>query len=446
VSEVSARSALRVSRTGLPFSALFATASISRFASIASAIAFRTLGAVGRRGRSPRLARRMGGIEREVDGRGRARDLAQRQPRGGTGSRAVVALGRGDPIAADEALVARLQRRQAPGRTRCAIDVICSATVIWSATTIAEPRWGWCRDGRHADRGSHGGRRRGVWGAVAAAQEIGGPVALKADFAAPAHPIEIDAALLGLEGESALRSGWRELQRRVHTAGRQWTGAIVQPLVAPGADALVGTFNDPDLGPVIAVGLGGHQAGLAETVAFRLPPATDVEADELIDASTGVATQLDGFRGAAPLAREALRELILRFALLLAEVPEIVEADLNRSAARPTAASCSTCDCASSTGARSNASRRGNGDHRDDQRPADPRRGLQAARQQTDISTPLTGPRGGASRTRPPVTATMPTRRARGPARDPARRRPGGCVGACSADRRASDLGTSWTA
>ena len=80
---------------------------------------------------------------------------------------------------------------------------------------------------------------------------------------------------------------------------------------------------------MIAVGLGGRQAGLAESVAFRLPPATDVEADELIDASGGVATQPDGFRGVAALDRTALRELILRFALLLGEVPEVVDADLN---------------------------------------------------------------------------------------------------------------------
>ena len=42
-----------------------------------------------------------------------------------------------------------------------------------------------------------------------------------------------------------------------------------------------------------------------------------------------MAAQLDGFRGSALLDREALRELILRFSLLLHQVPEIVEADLN---------------------------------------------------------------------------------------------------------------------
>jgi acetyl-CoA synthetase (ADP-forming) len=42
-----------------------------------------------------------------------------------------------------------------------------------------------------------------------------------------------------------------------------------------------------------------------------------------------VTTQLDGSRGLPPLDRAALRELVLRFALLLRERPEIVEADLN---------------------------------------------------------------------------------------------------------------------
>ena len=112
-------------------------------------------------------------------------------------------------------------------------------------------------------------------------------------------------------------------------AGRDWNGAIVQRLVAPGADFLIGAVSDPDLGQVMAIALGGRQAGLAGTAAFRVLPATDVEADELIDASQGVVSQLEGFRGSARLDREALRDLVLRFAVLLRDVPEIVETDLN---------------------------------------------------------------------------------------------------------------------
>jgi len=161
------------------------------------------------------------------------------------------------------------------------------------------------------------------------AADLGGPVALKADLPAPAYAGDIDAVLLGLEGEAAIRSGWRELQHRVSTAGRAWGGAIIQPLVPGGANVLVGAVVDPDLGLALAVGLGGRQARLSHTVAFRLPPETDAEADELIDSCAGVASELDSFRGRAMLDRKALRELILRFALLLHEAPEIVEADLN---------------------------------------------------------------------------------------------------------------------
>jgi acyl-CoA synthetase (NDP forming)/GNAT superfamily N-acetyltransferase len=166
--------------------------------------------------------------------------------------------------------------------------------------------------------------------AVAVAAEIGAPVALKADFVAPAHASDIDAVMLALENESAVRSGWQELERRVQAAGREWIGAIVQRMVAPGgADVLVGAISDPDLGPVLAVGFGGRRAGLDRTAVFRLLPVTDAEADELIDSAEGVATQLDGFRGSAVLDRQALRELMLRFALLLRELPEVVETDLN---------------------------------------------------------------------------------------------------------------------
>ena len=176
--------------------------------------------------------------------------------------------------------------------------------------------------------GSH--HCREIERAIAVAAEIGAPVAMKADFAAPAHASDIDAVLLGAKGEAAVQACWRELERRVEAAGREWTGAIVQRMVGPGgADLLVGAVADPDLGPVLAVGFGGRRAGLDGSTAFGPLPETDAEADELIDSAPGVATQLDGFRGSAVLDRQALRELMLRFALLLRDAPEVVETDLN---------------------------------------------------------------------------------------------------------------------
>jgi acyl-CoA synthetase (NDP forming)/RimJ/RimL family protein N-acetyltransferase len=174
--------------------------------------------------------------------------------------------------------------------------------------------------GAHADTGE---------AAVAAAARLGGPVVVKADFAPPARAGDVDAVLLGLDGGAAVRAGWDELERRVAASGREWSGVLVQPLAGPGADVLVGAVADPDLGPVVGVGMGGRQAGLSGDVAFGLAPLNDVEVDGLLSGSPGVQAWLEGLRGAAPLDRPALRELVLRFSLLLEHVPELAEVDLN---------------------------------------------------------------------------------------------------------------------
>jgi len=165
--------------------------------------------------------------------------------------------------------------------------------------------------------------------AVAAARALEGAAVLKAAFPPPAHASDIDAVLIGLEGDEAISAGWRELQRRVQAAGWRWQGALVQPLEGPGADLLVGAVRDPDYGPVVALGLGGRQAGLGGGVAARLPPVTDVDAEELIDAALGVRDLLEAFRDQPPLDRGALRDLVLSFAALVREVPAILEVDLN---------------------------------------------------------------------------------------------------------------------
>ena len=165
--------------------------------------------------------------------------------------------------------------------------------------------------------------------AGSSAAALGGPVVLKADFPPPAHAADVDAVLLGLEGEAAVRAGWQELERRCRAAGREWRGVTVQPFVGSGADVLLGALTDLDLGQIMAIGLGGRRAGLGRDVAYRLLPLTDMDARELIDASETLSVQLEGFRGSLPLDRLALQELILRFAALLRAVPELVEVDLN---------------------------------------------------------------------------------------------------------------------
>jgi len=61
---------------------------------------------------------------------------------------------------------------------------------------------------------------------------------------------------------------------------------------------------------------------------MRVLPVTDVEASTMLDDMPGRAL-LDGYRGAPPADRTALRELLLRLSLLAESCPEIQEMDLN---------------------------------------------------------------------------------------------------------------------
>jgi acyl-CoA synthetase (NDP forming)/GNAT superfamily N-acetyltransferase len=244
------------------------------------------------------------------------------------------------PEAAVRALALAADRRdwlsRPLGQRPAFADVDAERAQALAAAALEELGPGWLDLARAADLlRSHGlpvlsaERCPTVEAAVAAGARIGGPVALKADAPPPARAGDIDAVLLGLDGEAAVRAGWEELGRRVAAGGRDWHGVLVQPLVDAGADVLVGAVADPDLGPVVGVGMGGRQAGLAGDVAFALVPLTDVEVDGLVLSSPGVRAWLEGARGAAPLDRPALREVVLRFGLLLEHVPEIAEVDLN---------------------------------------------------------------------------------------------------------------------
>jgi acetate---CoA ligase (ADP-forming) len=165
--------------------------------------------------------------------------------------------------------------------------------------------------------------------AVAAAATVAGPVALKAVFPPPALPDDLDAVLLGIEGEVALRAAWEALEDRVRRAQRDWHGAWVQPLAEAGADVLVGAVDHVELGVVTGVGAGGRNAGLAGDVAFRLAPDTDLDADEMLDESPVVAAWLEGSRSGPALDRAALADAILRLTRLFQDVPELLEGDLN---------------------------------------------------------------------------------------------------------------------
>ncbi|MBB5827960.1 bifunctional acetate--CoA ligase family protein/GNAT family N-acetyltransferase [Micromonospora carbonacea] len=164
--------------------------------------------------------------------------------------------------------------------------------------------------------------------AVAAAGALGCPVALKAAAPGLRHRLDLGAVRLDLADAAAVRRAYAEMST-VFGAD-----VLVQAMVPPGVPCVVELVEDPAFGPVVGFGLGGVATELLGDRAWRAVPLTDADAAELVDAPRA-APLLRGHRGAAPVDRAALAELLLRVGRLADEQPRVRSLTLNPVLARP---------------------------------------------------------------------------------------------------------------
>jgi acetyl coenzyme A synthetase (ADP forming)-like protein len=162
-----------------------------------------------------------------------------------------------------------------------------------------------------------------VDGAIAAAAELGYPLAVKL-ARGPVHKTEAHAVLLDIENESALRSAVRTVQ----SVALQERDVLIQPMVKPGTELIVGAVQDPQFGPVVMVGAGGVLADMIADRQLRLTPLTEEDADDMISCLR-TAPLLDGYRGRPVISRSAIRELLVRVSRLIDDLPQVAELDLN---------------------------------------------------------------------------------------------------------------------
>ncbi|MGW1100782.1 GNAT family N-acetyltransferase [Streptomyces sp. NPDC002455] len=161
--------------------------------------------------------------------------------------------------------------------------------------------------------------------AVAAAGQLGYPVALKTTAPHLRHRADLGGVRLDLAGENALRRAYDELTDLLGTPAE--LRPVVQAMAPRGVDTVVRASIDAAAGAVLSFGLAGAPSELLGDTAHRLVPATDRDAAELIR-SIKAAPVLFGWRGSAPADTAALEELLLRVSRLVDDHPEVVSAAL----------------------------------------------------------------------------------------------------------------------
>jgi acyl-CoA synthetase (NDP forming) len=161
--------------------------------------------------------------------------------------------------------------------------------------------------------------------ALAAAADMGWPVALKAVGPSIVHKTEVGGVRLGIRDAAALRAAYQDFSTRL---GKDLTGVVVQEMIEGGVEMMAGALQDPTFGPLVVCGSGGVLVDLLGDVAFRLVPVTAADASDMLS-GLRAGTLLRGFRGAAPVDEAALREALLHLSALVEACPEIQELDLN---------------------------------------------------------------------------------------------------------------------
>jgi len=152
-----------------------------------------------------------------------------------------------------------------------------------------------------------------------AAEFIGYPVVLKTGDINIAHKTDVGGIWLNIANPDKLKAAFQAVK-----GGR----FLVQKMVDPGYEVIIGGKCDSEFGPVVLFGMGGIFVEALKDIVLKVAPITDREANEMIEGVKG-SVLLKGFRGGTIADINALRRCLVNVSRLLHDHPEIQTLDIN---------------------------------------------------------------------------------------------------------------------
>jgi acetate---CoA ligase (ADP-forming) len=182
--------------------------------------------------------------------------------------------------------------------------------------------------------------------AAAAVRAFGTRVVLKALVPDVAHKSELSLVRLDIDSPEKAAQVAEELLAKARALAKPGvTKLLVQEMVKPIAELLVGARVDPQFGPVIVVGGGGVNVELFKDVAIRLAPVTEATAVAMIR-STKTGRLLQGWRGARVGDVAAAAQAIAALSRFIADFrDDVSEVEINPLAVLEAGQGCRPLDC-----------------------------------------------------------------------------------------------------
>ncbi len=154
---------------------------------------------------------------------------------------------------------------------------------------------------------------------MAAAGDIGYPVAVKTAMPGIEHKLDVEGVRLGLADAAEVTGAYLDL------AGRLGPQVAVAAMARPGVEIHLGIVRDEQFGPLVLVAAGGVLVEVLNDRRLALPPLDAARATRLID-RLKVRPLLGGLRGQPPADRAALAEAVVALSWLAHDLGEDIEA------------------------------------------------------------------------------------------------------------------------
>lgn len=166
--------------------------------------------------------------------------------------------------------------------------------------------------------------------AVDFAKEIGLPVVLKISSPHILHKSDAGGVMVNLKTRAMVKSAYTKI---IENAKRfkpdaLIDGVLVQKMVRPGQEVILGVDKHPGFGHLIMFGIGGIYVELFKNVTFSLAPIGRNNARRMIRSIKGF-EMLNGFRGKPKADLEKLEKLLVGLSHMVTNHPQIKEMDIN---------------------------------------------------------------------------------------------------------------------
>jgi acetyltransferase len=166
--------------------------------------------------------------------------------------------------------------------------------------------------------------------AKALSKELGFPLIAKISSPDILHKTDVGGVRANLKNEEEVAQAFTEIFETVRSKSptADLKGVLLQKLLPPGNEFIVGAVRDPSFGPLLMVGLGGIYTELFADTAFRIAPITENDAYAMLEELKSWKLLL-GMRGKPQADINALASLLVKVSQMIVECPDIKELDFN---------------------------------------------------------------------------------------------------------------------